>query len=281
MMYAQIDVVGTDRRPAFGQLRRCGREPGERPGPDHRRAQGPGRPRPRSRASMTRSWRSTDGGAGRDRRLPFDEEDYRGETGVPALVGEPGYSTLERRSTRPTLDVNGIWGGFQGEGTKTIIPAHAHAKVSCRLVADQDPDRHLRALRVYVDADRAARRRRRRSRCWARPAEPDPDRPPGIQAARAGRSRRCSAGRRCTSARAARSRSRASFAAILGLPVVLLGLHPARRQGPRAERMDGPRQLRRRASGPSPRPSTRSPHSADATGSGRRAADERGRCAGG
>lgn len=71
--------------------------------------------------------------------LPFDEEAYRVATGVSALVGEVGYSTLERRATRPTLDVNGIWGGFQGEGSKTIIPAHAHAKVSCRLVTAQDP----------------------------------------------------------------------------------------------------------------------------------------------
>jgi acetylornithine deacetylase/succinyl-diaminopimelate desuccinylase-like protein len=72
--------------------------------------------------------------------LPFDEERFRSDTGVPALVGESGYTVLERKGARPTLDVNGIWGGFQGEGSKTIIPAHAHAKVSTRLVADQDPD---------------------------------------------------------------------------------------------------------------------------------------------
>jgi acetylornithine deacetylase/succinyl-diaminopimelate desuccinylase-like protein len=72
--------------------------------------------------------------------LPFDEDRFRDEIGVPALVGEAGYTTLERKGARPTLDVNGIWGGFQGEGSKTIIPAHAHAKVSTRLVADQDPD---------------------------------------------------------------------------------------------------------------------------------------------
>jgi acetylornithine deacetylase/succinyl-diaminopimelate desuccinylase-like protein len=82
--------------------------------------------------------------------LPFDEEAYRAQVGVTALVGEVGYSTLERASARPTLDVNGMWGGFQGEGSKTIIPAHAHAKVTCRLVADQDPDRVFELFRDYV-----------------------------------------------------------------------------------------------------------------------------------
>ena len=82
--------------------------------------------------------------------LPFDEEAYREATGVTALVGEVGFSTLERRATRPTLDVNGIWGGFQGHGSKTIIPAHAHAKVSCRLVADQDPTVIFERVRDYV-----------------------------------------------------------------------------------------------------------------------------------
>ena len=62
--------------------------------------------------------------------LPFDDEAYRAEIPVTELVGEPGWTTLERKGSRPTLDVNGIWGGFQGEGAKTIIPAHAHAKLS-------------------------------------------------------------------------------------------------------------------------------------------------------
>ena len=83
--------------------------------------------------------------------LPFDEEAYRAHLGLPALVGEVGFSTLERRGTRPTLDVNGIWGGFQGEGAKTIIPAHAHAKVSCRLVSNQDSQRILEQFKAYVE----------------------------------------------------------------------------------------------------------------------------------
>ena len=83
--------------------------------------------------------------------LPFDEAQFRRETGVPELVaGEPGFSILECRGIRPTLDVNGIWGGFTGEGSKTIIPAHAHAKVSSRLVPDQDGDRLFEKFRDYV-----------------------------------------------------------------------------------------------------------------------------------
>jgi acetylornithine deacetylase/succinyl-diaminopimelate desuccinylase-like protein len=82
--------------------------------------------------------------------LPFDEEAYRASIEVPALVGEAGYGLLERRGARPTLDVNGIWGGFQGDGAKTIIPAHAHAKVSCRLVVAQDPEVLFERLRTFV-----------------------------------------------------------------------------------------------------------------------------------
>jgi len=83
--------------------------------------------------------------------LPFDEDAYRDITGVPAVVaGEPGFTLLECGGIRPTLDVNGIWGGFTGEGSKTIIPAHAHAKVSCRLVPDQDGDKLFGRFRDYV-----------------------------------------------------------------------------------------------------------------------------------
>lgn len=82
--------------------------------------------------------------------LPFDEEAFRVETGAPELAGEKGYTVVERKGARPTLDVNGIWGGFQGEGSKTIIPASAHAKVSCRLVPDQEPERIFELLREHV-----------------------------------------------------------------------------------------------------------------------------------
>ena len=72
--------------------------------------------------------------------LPFDEAAWLRSTGAPATWGEPGYSPLERGGARPTLDCCGIGGGFQGEGAKTIIPARASAKVSCRLVPDQEPE---------------------------------------------------------------------------------------------------------------------------------------------
>ncbi len=78
--------------------------------------------------------------------LPFDAEKYRKEIGAVALWGEEGYSTLERVWARPTLDINGIWGGFTGEGSKTVLPARASAKLSCRLVPDQDPDEILRLV---------------------------------------------------------------------------------------------------------------------------------------
>jgi acetylornithine deacetylase/succinyl-diaminopimelate desuccinylase-like protein len=72
-------------------------------------------------------------------RLPFDEDAYRKSMGCPVLDGEAGYSTLLRRWVRPTLDVNGLHGGFVGEGASTIVPAKCFAKVSMRLVPNQDP----------------------------------------------------------------------------------------------------------------------------------------------
>jgi acetylornithine deacetylase/succinyl-diaminopimelate desuccinylase-like protein len=82
--------------------------------------------------------------------LPFDEAAYRKSLGVAAVWGEEGYTTLERRWARPTCDVNGIAGGYQGEGPKTIIPSKATAKITCRLVPDQDPHTITVALECFL-----------------------------------------------------------------------------------------------------------------------------------
>ena len=73
-------------------------------------------------------------------KMPFDLKQYQKDLDIDAVYGEDGYSTIERQSIRPSLDVNGIWGGYTGEGAKTIIPSKAHAKISMRLVPDQDPN---------------------------------------------------------------------------------------------------------------------------------------------
>ena len=85
-------------------------------------------------------------------KLPFDEEEYKEKLGLKALDGEKGYSTLERTSARPTLDVNGLWSGYQGEGAKTVLPAHAGAKVSMRLVPNQDPKKVAQQFKDYVES---------------------------------------------------------------------------------------------------------------------------------
>jgi acetylornithine deacetylase/succinyl-diaminopimelate desuccinylase-like protein len=84
-------------------------------------------------------------------RVPFDETALKQTYGLEAVAGEPGFTPTERNWARPTLDVNGIWGGYQGPGAKTIIPAWAAAKISCRLVPDQDPKTVAAALRAYID----------------------------------------------------------------------------------------------------------------------------------
>ncbi|MBM3998551.1 MAG: dipeptidase [Planctomycetes bacterium] len=84
------------------------------------------------------------------RALPFDEDRFQGRIGVPKLHGEDGYTTLERRWARPTFDINGLWSGYQGEGSKTVLPARAGAKFSFRLVPNQNPAKVAECLRGFL-----------------------------------------------------------------------------------------------------------------------------------
>ena len=83
--------------------------------------------------------------------LPFDETLFKTQLGVDDLAGEAGFSTLERRWARPTLDINGLTSGYQGAGAKTVLPARASAKLSCRLVPNQDPQQVATALRRLLE----------------------------------------------------------------------------------------------------------------------------------
>jgi acetylornithine deacetylase/succinyl-diaminopimelate desuccinylase-like protein len=82
--------------------------------------------------------------------IPFDESEFKAEAGVQALWGEAGYTVTERSWARPTLDMNGIWGGFQGAGTKTVTPCEAHLKITCRLVVDQQPKEIIELVRAHI-----------------------------------------------------------------------------------------------------------------------------------
>jgi acetylornithine deacetylase/succinyl-diaminopimelate desuccinylase-like protein len=84
-------------------------------------------------------------------KLPFDDTAYLEQVGGPMTSGEPGYTTLERQWTRPTVEVNGMWGGYQGPGSKTIVPSEAHAKITCRLVPDQDPDEIVALVKRHLE----------------------------------------------------------------------------------------------------------------------------------
>jgi acetylornithine deacetylase/succinyl-diaminopimelate desuccinylase-like protein len=155
--------------------------------------------------------------------LPFDEDAYREIVGVPAVVaGEPGYTLLECGTIRPTLDVNGIWGGFAGEGSKTIIPAHAHAKVSCRLVPDQDGEKLFIAFRDFVrSASPKGVTVEVQNLGTAKALRTDPENPVSKAAARA---LKATFGQEPVFIRSGGSIPVAPiFESMLGLPVVMLG----------------------------------------------------------
>ena len=86
------------------------------------------------------------------KQLPFDEAGFKKDLDVAALGGEPGYTTLEKLWTRPTCEVNGLLSGYIGEGAKTVLPGKSMAKVSCRLVPDQDPETTRKLLDAHVQA---------------------------------------------------------------------------------------------------------------------------------
>jgi len=85
--------------------------------------------------------------------LPTDEQFYLDQTSVPALWGEPNFLPSERVGARPTLEVNGLLSGFTGQGSKTVLPAYAMAKISCRLVPDQTPEETFEQMKAYLEAN--------------------------------------------------------------------------------------------------------------------------------
>jgi acetylornithine deacetylase/succinyl-diaminopimelate desuccinylase-like protein len=89
-------------------------------------------------------------------RAPFNEQEYKDELGVKELWGEKGFTTAERTGIRPTLELNGIWGGYTGEGAKTVLPSKAYAKVSARLVPNQSSDKITKLLIDYFEKNTPA-----------------------------------------------------------------------------------------------------------------------------
>jgi acetylornithine deacetylase/succinyl-diaminopimelate desuccinylase-like protein len=85
-------------------------------------------------------------------RIPFDIEEYKKDLEVNDVLGENGFSTIERTGIRPTLDVNGIWGGYTGEGSKTVLPSKAYAKISMRLVPNQSSEQITRLFKNHFES---------------------------------------------------------------------------------------------------------------------------------
>src|SRR5215472_16830031 len=156
-------------------------------------------------------------------RLPFDEKEWLAEAGQSgAAYGEEGFTTLERIWARPTAEVNGMWGGHIGPGSKTIIPRAAHAKVSFRLVADQDPADVLAALGEYVRAATPAGLEAAVSgQEGVRPSH-SPITSPAVRAGRRAMER--AFGREVLFTKEGGSGPEADLAEILGAPLVFVGV---------------------------------------------------------
>lgn len=84
-------------------------------------------------------------------KAPFDLNEYKKALDIDDVFGETGYTTIERTGIRPTFDVCGIWGGYTGEGSKTVLPSVAYAKISCRLVPNQDPEKISKLLKEHFE----------------------------------------------------------------------------------------------------------------------------------
>ena len=155
-------------------------------------------------------------------KLPYDEEQFLKTTGAPAIFGEEGFTTLQRLSARPTLDANGIWGGFMGEGAKTVLPAKAGMKVSMRLVPDQDPKKIADAFRRHVERVAPEAVRCHVTEFHSGPAFICPLTEPALQ--KAARALKIAFGKDCLFAREGGSIPIVSeFSALLKKPVVLMG----------------------------------------------------------
>lgn len=121
--------------------------------------------------------------------LPFDEKAFLGEIGLTSSIGEEGWSILERIWARPTCDINGIWGGYTGAGAKTVIASRASAKLSFRLVPDQDPQKILDGLRSFIETRMPADCRLRMEQFGVAPGIRVPIDGPFMRAAQQGLSR--------------------------------------------------------------------------------------------